>query len=405
MKLYKIQTLAILFFLYSRAFCVLNTTAHSNEVFTDSTQSSVASTIIKIGLYTDIQKVWLLHGKDTLELSAKGNQVIKNLKSNQRSKSSSEKASEFRFSPISNLSVSLNSKFVYTYPGTIIIRAAHSKLTIINETDIEEYLRGVVPYEIGTLDSARYEALKAQAVAARTYAYRHLKSRESLGFDVFADTRDQVYNGISKTTILTDNAILETKGEIISFEKQPIEAYYHSTCGGHTASLAVWSKADAPYLKAKPDLNSKGEPWCQKSSYMKWERRFAAQSLARLFQGNLSIAGIKKKMTFQKIRNLIIEDTFPDGRIAILSVLTDKGSFQVRGDKVRFLFKENGKILPSAKFTFKRSGKDWVLIGSGFGHGIGLCQMGARARAEAGETYKEILEYYYHGAEIKRFVP
>ena len=82
--------------------------------------------------------------------------------------------------------------------------------------------------------------------------------------------------------------------------------------------------------------------------------------------------------------------------------MTNKGSFSARGDKIRWLFKKDGAILPSSAFTIKKQGSEWVLKGSGFGHGIGMCQMGVRARAKAGQNYKDILEHYYPGVKIEQ---
>lgn len=351
---------------------------------------------IRVGLFTEEQKLFVLDGNDTLALKASGDWVLVD------SKTSKKKSKKFITKNSGFLSASKSRKFENNYPGTLFATAKSGKLTLVNETSVEEYLRGVVPFEIGTLDSSRYEALKAQAVAARTYAYRHFGSREALGFDVFADTRDQVYNGIPKNSGLTDRAILETSGEVILFDGAPIEAYYHSTCAGRTESPATWGKEPVPYLSAQSDLDASGKPFCAASSYMSWERSFDAKNLAKLFAENLKEAGVKKELKFKKILNLAVEDTLAGGRIAVLSVTTDKGTFSVRGDKVRWLFKEGGKILPSSAFSVKRSGSDWKLIGKGFGHGIGMCQMGARERARRGQSYKEILEHYYSGAELGR---
>lgn len=354
---------------------------------------------IRVGIFTEEQKLFVLDGRDTLSLKASGDWVLID------SKASKKKSKKFVAKNSGFLSASKTQKFENDYPGTLWAVAKAGKLTLVNETSVEEYLRGVVPFEIGSLDSSRYEALKAQAVAARTYAYRHFGSREALGFDVFADTQDQVYNGIPKNSSLTDRAILETSGEVLLFEGAPIEAYYHSTCAGHTESPATWGKEPVAYLTARSDLDESGKPWCATSSYMSWERSFEAKALAKLFAENLKEAGVKKDLKFKKILNLAVEDTLAGGRIAVLSVTTDKGSFSVRGDKVRWLFKEGGKILPSSSFSVTRAGSSWKISGKGFGHGIGMCQMGARERARRGQSYREILEHYYSGAEIGRSVP
>jgi stage II sporulation protein D len=120
-----------------------------------------------------------------------------------------------------------------------------------------------------------------------------------------------------------------------------------------------------------------------------------------MFQKNFKEARAEGKSNFSGIQQFEIKSKFPSGRIHELEVLTNKGIFTVKGDKIRWLFKEGSKILPSAKFTIEKNGKVWVIDGSGFGHGIGMCQMGARARAKAGQNFKEILEAYYPGAKLQ----
>ena len=152
------------------------------------------------------------------------------------------------------------------YEGEFAISANGNKLNVINVIDIEEYLRGVVPYEIGKLDESKIEALKAQAIAARTYAYKHFGSRATHGFDIYADTRDQVYKGLHSATEITDKAVLETEGIVMTYNKEFITAYYHSTCGGQTEGVVTWGRPDHPYLQSKPDLRPDGTPWCRESN-------------------------------------------------------------------------------------------------------------------------------------------
>lgn len=369
--------------------------------FSDKTEkeSKFSSKKIRVGLFTGIPTVYTLRAKDTLQIEARGDK----LRIIDKGKIRTVSKVIFPEGPL--FSVSQTKSFKNHYAGELSITAQHSKLTVINTLDTEEYLRGVVPYEIGKLDSSRYEALKAQTVAARTYAYRHFESRASLGFDVFADTRDQVYNGRPQNAELSDRAILETAGEILTYENKPIEAYYHSTCGGFTASTAVWGKEPISYLISRADTNELGKPFCSESSYSHWERQFSAKTLFALFRKNLSSAGVKNAPAFKKIRSIVVESTFEGGRIMLLSILTDKGSFSVLGDKVRWLFAENGKILPSSNFTLTLKDEKWILEGSGFGHGIGLCQMGARARAQNGESYREILNFYYPFTTLEKALP
>ena len=272
----------------------------------------------------------------------------------------------------------------------------------INIIDIEEYLRGVVPYEIGKLDESKFEALKAQAVAARTYAYKHFGSRKNQGFDVYADTRDQVYKGLHSSTEITDKSVRETEGVVMTYNGEFITAYYHSTCGGQTEGVVTWGRPDHPYLQSKPDLRPDGTPWCRESNYTEWTREFTEDELCDLFQTNAKEAKANVP-SFSSIHSISILDTLKSGRIHILEISTNNGKFTAKADKIRWLFKRGGTILPSCFFRIHRSGNQWILKGKGFGHGVGLCQMGARARAQAGQSYIQILTHYYPGITLEKF--
>ena len=288
------------------------------------------------------------------------------------------------------------------YNGEFIVTVNGNKLNAINVIDIEDYLRGVVPYEIGKLDESKFEALKAQAVAARTYAYKHFGSRVAQGFDVYADTRDQVYKGLHSATTLTDKAVRETEGVVMTYNGEFITAYYHSTCGGETEGVATWGRPDHPYLKNKPDLRPDGTPWCRESSYSEWTREFTEDELRDLFQINAKEAKANVP-SFSSIKSMHIQDTLKSGRIHTLVIETNNGSFTAKADKIRWLFKRGGTILPSSFFRIHKNGNDWILKGKGFGHGVGLCQMGARARAQAGQSYIQILTHYYPGITLEKF--
>ena len=288
------------------------------------------------------------------------------------------------------------------YNGEFIVTANGNKLNAINVIDIEDYLRGVVPYEIGKLDESKFEALKAQAVAARTYAYKHFGSRVAQGFDVYADTRDQVYKGLHSATALTDKAVRETDGVVMTYNGEFITAYYHSTCGGETEGVVTWGRPDHPYLKNKPDLRPDGTPWCRESNYTEWTREFTEDELRDLFQINAKEAKANVP-SFSSIKSMHIQDTLKSGRIHTLVIETNNGSFTAKADKIRWLFKRGGTILPSSFFRIHKNGNDWILKGKGFGHGVGLCQMGARARAQAGQSYIQILTHYYPGITLEKF--
>lgn len=354
---------------------------------------------IRVGVYTDVKELYLIRGGEEIRITAAGNKLKFQGKENSMEVEAKEIYDEGTCIAIAPDKKSLKSA---CYPGYFSIAINKGKLNAINVVDIEEYIRGVIPYEIGKLDSSRFEALKAQAVAARTYAYKHFGSRESLGFDVFADTKDQVYKGLQSATSLTDSAVKETAGEAMTYDGAFITAYYHSTCGGETEVMATWNKEDIPYLRSKPDLREDGTPWCNESSYSTWERKYSDAEVQKMAKENAGEVKAKIK-DFTKVTDIVIKDTLPSGRILTMEVITDKGSFEIVSDKTRWLFKNKGVILPSSFFRISRDGDNWILSGKGFGHGVGMCQMGVRARAQAGQKYDEILKHYYTGITIQRF--
>ncbi|OWV14634.1 SpoIID/LytB domain-containing protein [Fibrobacter sp. UWB5] len=360
---------------------------------------------LRVGIYTGVKELFLKYQGETVRVTPHGNMVRFEADGN----STEDIAHEFNSEDGGCLAVAADKKSLgkACYPGSIMFRNTNGKLDAINSVDVEDYLRGVIPYEIGKLDSSRIEALKAQAVAARTYAYKHFNSRESVGFDVYADTKDQVYKGLESATPLTDAAVKATAGVVMTYGGEFIIAYYHSTCGGVTETLATWNRADLPYLKSVPDMRPNGKPWCDESSYIKWERRFADKEIAKLFKTNATEAkavfGSTNGKDFKKVKSIKIKDKLKSGRIMTLRVETDKGYFDVLTDRTRWLFKKAGTILPSSFFTVKKEGKEWVVTGTGFGHGVGMCQMGVRARAQAGQSYQEILSHYYQGITLEKF--
>ena len=360
---------------------------------------------LRVGIFTGVKELYLLYQGETVHVTPRGNKVRFEAGSN----STEDIAHEFNSEDGGCLSVAPDKKSLgkACYPGSVMFRSVNGKLDAINSVDVEDYLRGVVPYEIGKLDSGRIEALKAQAVAARTYAYKHFNSRETLGFDVYADTKDQVYKGLASATPLTDAAVKATAGVVMTYNGEFIIAYYHSTCGGVTETLATWNRKGLPYLQSKPDRRPNGKPWCNESSYIKWERRFADKDIVKLFKSNASEAKANfsspKGSDFSTVKSIEIKDKLKSGRILTLRVETDKGHFDVLTDRTRWLFKKAGTILPSSFFSIRKDGKEWVLTGTGFGHGVGMCQMGVRARAQAGQSYQEILSHYYPGITLEQF--
>lgn len=266
------------------------------------------------------------------------------------------------------------------------------RLTAINSLPLEDYLRGVVAREIGTTRPEAYAAIQAQAVAARTYAVRNLGRRRALGFDLMASHDDQVYGGASAEYAITDRAVLSTAGEILVHGGDLAEAFYHSTCGGHTTSRAEAWSGDREYLRGVPDLVG-DTPACTTSRYFHWRERYEGETLARL---------MAPSDTF----TWVLEGRDTSGRMTRLTILRGESATTARGDAIRWMLRRpSGEPLRSTLFDMTWESGAIVLTGRGWGHGIGMCQVGAQGRARAGEGYAAILRHYYPGTEIRRLVP
>lgn len=284
------------------------------------------------------------------------------------------------------------------YRGEFLIKNIQGKLTLINKLPIEDYLRGVLPHEIGILGDWAYEALKAQAISARTYTYKNLNRRRSRGFDLYADVRDQMYLGASEEYALSNNAIAETRDIVMTYQGQFVEAFYHSTCGGETADVSkVWNSQPIPYLVSRQDKDPKGKAWCKSSSLYEWEYRFNDSYFTRQLSKNAHKASSEIS---SKISNpqLTVLKRSQDGRVEQARIRYSNKDVIIPGDKIRWLIKPPNSrlsILPSSLVKLDYEEGQWHVHGKGFGHGIGLCQMGARERSRAGQDYRTILLAYY----------
>lgn len=276
-------------------------------------------------------------------------------------------------------------------------------ITTINALDLEEYLLGVVPREI---PMTQVEAVKAQAVAARTYAVGHLDRRGELGFDFHPTVEDQVYGGARAEHPVALRAVRETAGEIMTYDGRPIQAYYHSTCGGETAAIdEVWDAAPQPYLRSVSDAKPGGGYYCERSNRFHWTQEWTGLEL----RGVLSRWLVPGRETeVRRVSDITVEERTPSDRIGLLRMEVDGRTYTVGGDDVRRVLRTpDGRLLNSSRFRVRTDRSDGrvtrlVAEGGGWGHGIGMCQVGAMGRAAEGQDYREILTTYYRGAEITR---
>jgi len=269
--------------------------------------------------------------------------------------------------------------------GTLrILRGKTSSgLAVVNYVDVEEYVKGVVPAEMNA--TWHPEALKVQAVVARTYAlYQRLvnKGRE---YDVVAGTMDQVYRGRQGVVPRVHEAVDSTKGLGLVYQNEPILAAFSSTAAGPTEdALNVWSK-DLPYLKGVEC------PFDANSPYYQWRAEFKLQDLEdKLNRQGLPIG------TIASLTPLAYSSA---GRVAKLRILHAQGELILRGEDLRRLVGYG--VIQSTQFEIESIGKTVVLSGRGAGHAVGLCQWGAKEMAGLGYRFDTILRYYFPGTELK----
>lgn len=296
------------------------------------------------------------------------------------------------------------------YPGAVEIRLeTNGSLTAVNVVPLETYLEGVVAKEMGRPGRDAAEAFKAQAVAARTYALKRLGSRPAEGFDVYGSIRDQAYLGVPEAAdSLATRAVHETRGEAILYNGYLIDAFYHSTCGGQTARVEeVFDAPPAPYLTVVSDARPDGRGyWCQESRYFRWTESLERSELEARVAQNLPRIVPVPPGGIGELHDMELLQTTPEGRALALRVQTSIGAYVVGENRIRDLLADrSGALLRSTLFLFRprRQGsriEGLVLAGGGWGHGVGMCQVGAIGRARGGHRYREILAAYYPGTNI-----
>ena len=260
------------------------------------------------------------------------------------------------------------------YRGRTRLIRQGSGVTALNLVDLENYLYSVVGSE--SIPTWPQDALRAQAVAARTYALYQISKSSNRYYDLDTTTATQVYKGLEKEFLSTQEAVNNTTGQILTHNGKAILAAFHSSSGGHTENVEdVWMRP-LPYLRGVVDYD-------QLSPVFQWNKTFSAGQLGKLIGGVGSV------------RNLIVERRTPRGRVVSLKVIGTRRSKQIRGAQLR-----KALNLRSTLFSvYPRSGK-FVISGRGYGHGIGLSQWGSQYLAEQGVDYQRILSHYYQTAQI-----
>ena len=303
----------------------------------------------------------------------------------------------------------------HRYRGAIRVLASDSGLVVVNVLPVEEYLRGVVPLEIGVRAPNEQAAVEAQSIAARSYTWVRLAAAEQSAarnpsFDMLSGVTDQVYGGADAERPFADQAVAATRGLVIRYNGRVVSAPYHSTCGGETASPEeVWRSGTEPYLKRVSDRipGTADRYYCDAAPRFAWTRVLTSDELDAALRSYLRNYVQVPAGGPGAARSVSIDARTPSGRVGRLTIVTDRGSYSLRGNDVRYVLHAPGsEILNSTYFRVdaesRRDGglSRLVIHGNGYGHGIGMCQWGAIGRARAGHSVRAILSAYYPGVTI-----
>ena len=347
-----------------------------------------------------------------------------------------------------NVSKGENSRRSYLYNGTLQIQPnAYGNFTLVNNVALETYLRGVVPHEIGA--GAPYNAIKAQSILARTYALRNLRRFRADNYELCATTHCQVYFGTKDATENTDRAITETRGLVLTYNSELVDALYSSTTGGVTANFSdIWNGEERPYLNPvidSPNLvwNLAQKPLAQEENFRSFisleegfnetevpsgKRLFRWNRYTSLERANQDLQNYIKKAnhplgSFNTITNMEVTERSLSGRVLKMHVQTDKGEVILEKNEARSAFApplstlfyvepvyeepEKQEIDPDKQIESETivipnpELKGFNFIGGGFGHGVGMSQYGSYNLGKLGWLPEQILQFYYPGTTIK----
>ena len=277
------------------------------------------------------------------------------------------------------------------YRGELRILASGDRVKILNRLGLEEYVAGVLGSEMPL--SYPEAALRAQAVAARSYAlYRLLWARDHGGVrPLAAGPTFQVYGGVLQGDVRAVRAVMATAGEILIHQDAIFCAYFHSTCGGETANAAmVFGDADIAPLAGVPCGA------CNDSRFASWESRWSLDEL----RVALTAWADEKGMSLAQLQSVAVSELTVSGRVRSVDVITPEAQWTIATPEFARLLRRDGRrVLRSHRFTITEKDGGFLIRGRGFGHRVGLCQVGAGVRG-AQQSYREILASYYPGSDI-----
>lgn len=273
------------------------------------------------------------------------------------------------------------------YRGALELRHKGGGLTAVNVVPVDGYLRSVVPEEMPVDWPA--EAIKAQSVAARSFALASRGRHASEGYDLCTTTHCQLYTGTTAEKSASNAAIKATRGEVLTYGGKPIEALFHTDSGGMTENSEVVWGSHVPYLRAAKDTPAKTMPWTKTISRADLERKLAAKGhdIGKVRSIALSPLAIGRAA----------KDRTASGRVKTMTVKGTKGTATLSGTTWRSLLG-----LKSTLFDAKLTKDAVTFTGYGSGHGLGISQWGAKRLAESGKSYADILHHYYTGTTLQQ---
>jgi len=290
--------------------------------------------------------------------------------------------------------------------GELLVSATDEGLLVVNRARMDDYLRGVVPLEIGTSAAGDAAAVEAQAVAARSYAVMRLGDGRR-AYDLTATTQDQVYGGAGVETAVGNRSVDATQGLVLLYNGAVANAPYHANCGGYTAGPQdSWRASAEPYLQRVSDqIPGTNRYYCDQAPRFRWTRTFTSdelrQAIGRYVRALPGGAG-----GIGAVTGVAVTSVTAAGRVGTLTVDTDRGRYALRGNEIRSALRSpGGELLYSTYFSVDavagRGGvQSLTLHGGGNGHGVGMCQSGAIGRARAGQDFRTILRTYYPGTSV-----
>lgn len=280
----------------------------------------------------------------------------------------------------------------FELPNRITVRQGTRTVSV----PLDEYVLGSVLAEVSPIDETPRTVARifeVQAVIARTYAVAHLGRHRSQGFDLCDTTHCQLYDPAriktSRFSTIAREAVQKTTRQVLIYARRPADALYHADCGGSTTSAdAVWGGPAVPYLQAESD---------SQPSLIHRTWRFAAP-LARLRE---ALNRDSRSRVGRRLEGIDVVKRDVSGRIATVAVRGDERHV-LRGEDLRSILNQTfgDRAVQSTKLQIARTGDAYVFTGAGFGHGVGLCQIGAAARARRGESVEDILAAYFEGAYV-----